>query len=336
MARIGVGWDEVAGAAEELKNEGLEPTVDRVRERLGTGSKSTIAPLLKRWRTEQGDKPTALPDEVLQAVAGIHQRLQALADQRVDAMEASFSEQREQWQSAIDDMQQQIRQLEEIREQLESRVTTDEYEKIALRKQLEEVRLKSGQLDVQLQERERRCAEQSITIDEQRQELRDVRAHFEHYQQQAAAERLRERQEHQQITLQMQEQLRQQGMELESARQDRSALLIQAGQQEREREQLRSQIVTLEQQRHAASEEALHEQQKRQDAENARQSLAQELDDMARELRDQQQLAEQQRRESAIRISSLEQQQQLNDQLQQQLRRENALVSQLLAAQSRN
>lgn len=54
MARIGVTFLDVSKAAEALRAHGQEPTVDRVREHLGTGSKSTIAPLLKRWREQQG------------------------------------------------------------------------------------------------------------------------------------------------------------------------------------------------------------------------------------------------------------------------------------------
>ena len=48
MARTGVRYYDVAQAADALQEIGLEPTIDRVRERLGTGSKSTLAPLLKR------------------------------------------------------------------------------------------------------------------------------------------------------------------------------------------------------------------------------------------------------------------------------------------------
>mgnify|MGYP006413176901 FL=1 len=52
MARIGVTYVDIAKAAEIIKSQNQEPTVDRVRQHLGTGSKSTIAPLLKRWRSD--------------------------------------------------------------------------------------------------------------------------------------------------------------------------------------------------------------------------------------------------------------------------------------------
>lgn len=55
MARAGVTYHDVAKAAATIKTQGQEPTVDRVREHLGTGSKSTIAPAaealaIRKWR----------------------------------------------------------------------------------------------------------------------------------------------------------------------------------------------------------------------------------------------------------------------------------------------
>lgn|GEM_PF-6641372 len=40
MARAGVTYHDVAKAAEVIKNQRQEPTMDRVREQLGTGSKA--------------------------------------------------------------------------------------------------------------------------------------------------------------------------------------------------------------------------------------------------------------------------------------------------------
>lgn len=66
MARAGVTYHDVVKAAEAIKSQRQEPTVDRVREHLGTGSKSTIAPLLKRWRSDNGEAA----DNVLRPCAG--------------------------------------------------------------------------------------------------------------------------------------------------------------------------------------------------------------------------------------------------------------------------
>ena len=53
MARTGVTYIDIIKASEAIKESGHDPTVDRVREFLGTGSKSTIAPLLKKWKKKE-------------------------------------------------------------------------------------------------------------------------------------------------------------------------------------------------------------------------------------------------------------------------------------------
>ena len=61
MGRAGILYADVKQAAAKLLALGKNPTVDSVREELGsTGSKSTIAPLLKRWKAEQQENPTGV------------------------------------------------------------------------------------------------------------------------------------------------------------------------------------------------------------------------------------------------------------------------------------
>lgn len=55
MGRLGISYTDVENAAHQLKSKGINPTVDAVRSILGTGSKSTIVPYLKRWRSLQMD-----------------------------------------------------------------------------------------------------------------------------------------------------------------------------------------------------------------------------------------------------------------------------------------
>lgn len=77
MGRSGISYLDVAQAAHELQEKGLNPTVDRVREVLGTGSKSTIVPHLKHWKSQQpsniqlGQETTLKPTEA-SASRGLH------------------------------------------------------------------------------------------------------------------------------------------------------------------------------------------------------------------------------------------------------------------------
>ncbi len=91
MARLGISYDDVAAAALSLQIAQKSITVDSIREALGsTGSKGTIAPLLKRWRAQQQNAGEALtsslPPALLQAVTAINTQVQADADARINAL----------------------------------------------------------------------------------------------------------------------------------------------------------------------------------------------------------------------------------------------------------
>jgi len=72
MARIGITYEQVAAAADELVSDGVQPTIKAVRERLGTGSPNTIHAHMSAWRdTRQAGtkKTTAIPQTLITAIA---------------------------------------------------------------------------------------------------------------------------------------------------------------------------------------------------------------------------------------------------------------------------
>lgn len=88
MARGGVTYLDVAKAAEKLKNKGIVPTIDRVREILGTGSKTTLAHNLKRWKsiTPAETEYQTIPAELVQSVKNLHEQLTAHAQQKIEEL----------------------------------------------------------------------------------------------------------------------------------------------------------------------------------------------------------------------------------------------------------
>ncbi len=63
MARQGISKEQVYTAAAELREEGTAPTVQAVRERIGSGSFSTINTHLSEWKTENAAQAVAdIPD----------------------------------------------------------------------------------------------------------------------------------------------------------------------------------------------------------------------------------------------------------------------------------
>lgn len=92
MARSGIRYEEVRDAAETLLGRGLNPTIQRVRELLGTGSNTTISEHLKSWQQRLAEAPKiVLPPTVPEAVMTA---LDAFWKIAVQHAEAAFEEQR--------------------------------------------------------------------------------------------------------------------------------------------------------------------------------------------------------------------------------------------------
>lgn len=109
MGRIGVSYIEVENVATELQSRGISPTVDNVREALGTGSRSTIAPYLKQWRNKQS---VGLPPELVTMIKELYQQLQQAADLRINEIE-------QQKQQAVAALEQKCEQLTRQNTQLQ-------------------------------------------------------------------------------------------------------------------------------------------------------------------------------------------------------------------------
>jgi DNA repair exonuclease SbcCD ATPase subunit len=108
MARGGITYLDVAKTAENLKNKGIIPTIDRVREVLGTGSKTTLAHHLKRWKaiTPEELNYQTIPAELVQSVKNLHEQLKAHAQQKIEEL-------KQRSQQEINQLLQQVNQERE-------------------------------------------------------------------------------------------------------------------------------------------------------------------------------------------------------------------------------
>lgn len=127
MARSGIRYEEVQEAAETLLGRGLNPTIQRVRELLGTGSNTTISEHLKHWQQQLAESPKAVlppavPETVMTALESfwkiaIHQAEAAFEEQRAVAAQAVAAAEQardaavageRQAQTAADDLSRQL------------------------------------------------------------------------------------------------------------------------------------------------------------------------------------------------------------------------------------
>lgn len=197
MARAGVTYHDIAKAAEVIKNQRQEPTVDRVREQLGTGSKSTIAPLLKRWRSDNGAAAdvSGLPNDLVEVVKSLYERVQQMGDHRIEQARDEFKASNDELQKELTEARNTIAQLTARQQDLDDQLSRVTEKKIQQDKSLEDARVGLAKAESQRDEALARTTELKESVAELKQENRDIRDHFEHYQQRTAEDRQQEREQ---------------------------------------------------------------------------------------------------------------------------------------------
>jgi len=100
MARTGVSYEEVEKVANQLYQQGITPTVQRVRETLGTGSNTTLARHLKDWHEEYFSEkssriPMSMPEELTASVDGFWAAAVAKADENYQEFRANVENERD-------------------------------------------------------------------------------------------------------------------------------------------------------------------------------------------------------------------------------------------------
>lgn len=186
MARIGVDYDQVVAAALELSRLGQTITVDNVRATLGgTGSKSTIAPLLKRWKTENAQGAPAqslLPADLLQSVqrlyAEVLHRYQAELAAVNDATTLRISE--IQAESAA--LRQQLVERDDALLKLEKTLGHAQTELSDLERSLVTARVEITEREAAQHALEQRVVERSSEIAHLRDQLAQAHRQFDHFQ----------------------------------------------------------------------------------------------------------------------------------------------------------
>jgi chromosome segregation ATPase len=203
MARAGILYSQVATTAQRLSERGENPTVDKVREALGnTGSKSTIAPLLKRWKSQQEgvipEVQAGLPVELVNAVKHLYEQSQSEAAAQVAAIEEEMAQLRVDHEAQLQDVQTLADSLQQQVGTLQTTLTHKETALAALTTahntaQIDNARLQSDVSGLQL-----RLVDRQEDIKGLQQQLQQARAQFETYQEATTYRRDEERRQYEQ------------------------------------------------------------------------------------------------------------------------------------------
>ena len=198
MARLGISYDDVAEAALSLQVAQKSITVDSIREALGsTGSKSTIAPLLKRWRAQQQNAgetlPSSLPPALLQAVTAINAQVQADADARIAALTTTHEEAVAELRAHLHEAGILIEKLSEESETLKVQLSELTTHSETLQSQIDDQKLIILAAEAEREGLTLRLADRAQHMQHLQDQLEKARAQFDHYQTTTAAQRNEER-----------------------------------------------------------------------------------------------------------------------------------------------
>ncbi|MCE3608231.1 DNA-binding protein [Massilia sp. P8910] len=199
MARAGILYSHVAAAAAGLAADNKNPTVDTVREALGgTGSKSTIAPMLKRWKEEHQQAPSpaapGVPPSLLQAVKGVYESIKTDFQQNLDVEKLAHA-------AGLEQLADELQQSRAQQAALEQRVKALEAELDSANTTIAQAHQANHLLTVDLAGArseqaglQQRLADRASEVASLNAQLTQARAQFDHYHAASAIQRAEERQ----------------------------------------------------------------------------------------------------------------------------------------------
>jgi len=197
MARTGVTYHDVAQAAAQLRQQDRVPTVDAVREILGTGSKSTIAPLLKEWKAKQvgiaDAEQAGLPAELLASVKGIYEGMQHQAEESIDAIQAQAKTEVEEAKQALSDAQKANADLTQELKKSETALEQCEQANRSLQIELQQTQQDHRIAKTQYEALQQRLQDRNQEITRLSTQLEQVQHNLDHYRDSAQKQREQER-----------------------------------------------------------------------------------------------------------------------------------------------
>lgn len=196
MARNGISYSDVKQAIDEMQSEGLNPTIAGLRERLGTGSFTTISEHLKRWRSERQQQPmiaggTPAPDNLNSMVQAVWQQAREDATKELESykqeIQKTLDQAEEEKQQAIEQAvatNERNKWLEDKNNALLEEIRELEKQKGILTTKIENCEEENRELSTHLESAKADLASQQQNLEELKEKQRKELAQFEERSQQ--------------------------------------------------------------------------------------------------------------------------------------------------------
>ncbi len=243
MARPGITFYDVEKAAHELVGKGKTPTIDGIRSILGTGSISTIAPLLREWKAKQDDiyrlaAKEDLPEELVSLLKGLWQRVLSDADNQVDSIKQTAESQIEEHRQSKASLENRIQELQQQNNKKQHSIQSLTNEKLSLDEAVRVLQTETTQLKADANSFDQRLDDKQCRIDELTRLNNQVQTNLDHYRVSIREQRLKEQKQYEQQIKHLEQSLHQH-------QKDNAVLTTQFQKHQEKRENLQAEYNNL-------------------------------------------------------------------------------------------
>lgn len=243
MARFGIGYEEIAEAAEQLRAQGINPTVESIRRKTGTGSNGTIAMHLRAWRERQDETKRValkenLPEELVSTLKGLWSRVVSEAQEKIETIKQGVVGEVLEIKTRSEKLAADSARWEQQFHTLKHEKDTISNDKLSLEQVLIELKKQNALLESKSDALTQQIKDKQAHIDELNRLHKQVQINLEHYQESAREQRLIEQQRFEQQQHQMSQTINQLEQKLVAHRHDCTILNEKLHQTNHEKESI--------------------------------------------------------------------------------------------------
>lgn len=186
MTRPGVTYFEVATTAQEIIASGLEPTIERIRAKLKTGSNSTIGTHLRVFRTKQDPMQQLatkekIPEELVGLLKGLWERVILQAETKVDSIKSESENEMEKNKQVITQLQKDNAKLSQVESQLKKERDALTQEKSALEQMVHKSAAEMAAINTRHDGLLQQLTDKQTRVDELHKQNQQTQTNLEHY-----------------------------------------------------------------------------------------------------------------------------------------------------------
>ena len=197
MARPGVTYYDIANAASLILESGKNPTIDKVRQKLGSGSNSTIANHLKQWKEENMPTTsmvanTTIPASLLSQIQSLWDHLKEEARKNIEQTQNELIAQQNISAKQNDEIDSLNIKLQALLAKHNDQLRLIEKYKADQVNQMSKINL----LESHVEAEKNRVKDKEIVIDDLKVQLTNLHDNFEHFQKASIEQRHKESLDH--------------------------------------------------------------------------------------------------------------------------------------------